>query len=51
MRVTASPGFLDSAAAIVAISAPTKAKIAITTPLRIAKPPLEVSYGKPCPIT
>ena len=55
--MTASPGSLDSAAAIVAISAPTKAKITITMPDRIAtpplgaKPPLAVSSGTPCPIT
>ena len=39
---TDSPGSSDSAAAIVAISAPTKAKITITIPDRIATPPLGV---------
>ena len=37
--VTLRPGSSDSAAAIVAISAPTKAKMTITTPDRTAIPP------------
>ena len=53
---TDSPGSSDSAAAIVAISAPTKAKITITMPDRIAtppsgvKPPSAVSCETPLPL-
>ena len=38
-RATARSGSSDSAAAMVTISAPTKAKITITTPERIVTPP------------
>ena len=53
---TDSPGSSDSAAAIVAISAPTNAKITITMPDRIVTPPLgmkppsAVSCSTPPPV-
>jgi len=52
-RVTFCSGSSDSAAAIVTISAPTKAKITITTPERIvtmpagAKPSWLVRFERP----